>query len=99
MDDLLFFSKGNLSYVSALLDNFIIFSETSGLVANMRKSEIYFGGVKSEQRQLICGYTQLVEGKLPFRYLGIPLNGQRLAITQYQPLIERMLGKIQHWTS
>lgn len=75
------------------------FSRTSGLVANMRKSEVYFAGVKPSVRAAIKELSGLQEGALPFRYLGIPLNAKRLSVVQYQPLLEKMLAKVTHWTS
>ncbi|KAL6509176.1 hypothetical protein OROGR_022486 [Orobanche gracilis] len=75
------------------------FSKTTGLIANRRKSEIYFAGVRQEVKESILSYSQIPEGNLPLRYLGVPLNGKRLSIIQYQPLLEKMVGKIQHWTS
>lgn len=87
--DLLFFSKGTLESISTLLECFEQFSSTSGLVANRRKSEIYFLGVSLEKRREIISQVQLQEGSLPFRYLGAPLNAKRLL----------MPSKINHWTT
>ncbi|KAL6505387.1 hypothetical protein OROGR_025204 [Orobanche gracilis] len=91
--------KGDLKSVHAILDCFERFSKTTGLIANRRKSEIYFAGVRQEVKESILSYSQIPEGNLPLRYLGVPLNGKRLLIIQYQPLLEKMVGKIQHWTS
>lgn len=98
-DDLLFFSKGTQKSIVTLLDCFEKFSHTSGLVANRRISDIYFSGVSDARRREICRAVDLQEGSLPFRYLGIPLNAKRLSINQYQPLLEKMPGKLRHWTA
>lgn len=95
-DDLMFFSKGNLSSVSALLDMFDRFSRTSGLIANKRKSEIYFAGVRPAVQVAIQRYSGLQIGSLPFRNLSIPLSAKRLYILQYQLLLEKMLSKVHH---
>lgn len=95
-NDLLLFSKGNLQSVSALLEAFEMFCQSSGLTANRQKSEIYFAGVSEGKRREIIDFAQLNEGKLPFRYLGIPLNAKRLSVAQYQPLIEKMVSCIRH---
>lgn len=79
-DDLLFFCKGNLNFVQALLGMFDRFSRTSGLVANMRKSDIYFSGVKPHVQAAIMEFSGLKVGSLLFRYLGIPLNAKRLFV-------------------
>ncbi|KAL6555052.1 hypothetical protein OROGR_006310 [Orobanche gracilis] len=80
-------------------DKFEQFSSTSGLVANRGKSEIFFAGVSEPKKREIAAFAQLQEGRLPFRYLGIPLNAKRLSVLQYQPLLEKIMGKIRHWTS
>ncbi|KAL6498703.1 hypothetical protein OROGR_028250 [Orobanche gracilis] len=98
-DDLLFFSKGTENPVAVLLEVFEQFSETSGLVANKNKCEIYFGGVTQAKRDSITVAAQIKEGSLPFRYLGRPLNAKRLSILQYQPLLEKMVAKVRHWTA
>lgn len=65
-DDLVMFCKGNLSSVVWLLGKFEVFSRTSGLRANSRKSEVYFAGVKQEIKDNILRVSQLREGEVPF---------------------------------
>lgn len=48
-----FFCKGNVDSVKKLMWRFDIFTRTSGLKANTRKSAIYFGGVKHDVRREI----------------------------------------------
>nr|XP_018634159.1 uncharacterized protein LOC104119208 [Nicotiana tomentosiformis] len=40
------------------------------------------------------GFT---EGKLPFKYLGIPVDEKKLAVHQYLPLIEKIIARITCW--
>lgn len=79
LDDLLLFCKDNLNSVKALLSRFEIISHTSGLIANTRKSDLYFARVNQKVKIGILAYSQLQEG-MPFRYLGIPLTTKRLSI-------------------
>ncbi|KAL6564496.1 hypothetical protein OROMI_015946 [Orobanche minor] len=60
-DDLLFFCKGDLKSVKSLLLKFEQFSSTSGLIANRRKCEVYFGGVRQEIKDSILDLSQLQE--------------------------------------
>lgn len=50
------------------------------------------------QQQIMdmLGYTK---GEFSFRYLGVPLSTERFSTIQREPLIERMLSKIQRWTT
>ncbi|KAL6512997.1 hypothetical protein OROHE_019787 [Orobanche hederae] len=98
-DDLLLFSKGTMKSISSMLQAFDNFSLTSGLQANLDKSEIYFAGITEVKRRDITTAVGLREGSLPFKYLGVPLSSKRLSIAQFQPLFDKLLGKIRHWTS
>ncbi|WMV07687.1 hypothetical protein MTR67_001072 [Solanum verrucosum] len=41
------------------------------------------------------GFSQ---GLLPFKYLGVPLSTKRVSILQYQPLIDKIMHRVQSWT-
>ncbi|KAH0724791.1 hypothetical protein KY284_000656 [Solanum tuberosum] len=71
----------------------------SGLVANVEKSSVYFGGVKHEQQEEILQELQYVKGDLPFKYLGVPLSTKRVSIVQCKPLLDSMLSRITSWTT
>lgn len=98
-DDLLLFCRGDVVSTRLLYKCFQQFSLASGLVANQGKSVVYFGGVPNQIQQEIIQELGFSMGSLPFRYLGVPLSSKRLAIGQYQPLIERMIGKVTSWTA
>lgn len=36
---------------------------------------------------------------MPFKYLGVPLSTNRVTIVQCQLLIDKIMGRIQNWTS
>ncbi|XP_019264507.1 PREDICTED: uncharacterized protein LOC109242131 [Nicotiana attenuata] len=98
-DDLLLFSRGDLLSTSTLYQYFSQFSKASGLQANMGKSSVYFGGVNQVVKQQILNYLGFVQGELPFKYLGVPLSSKKIALIQWQPLIDRITGKISSWTT
>ncbi|XP_019240095.1 PREDICTED: uncharacterized protein LOC109220087 [Nicotiana attenuata] len=79
--------------------HFQMFSAASGLIANPNKSSIYFGGVNNMIQQQIMDILGYTKGELLFRYLGVPLSTKRLSAIQCEPLIERMLSRIQSWTT
>lgn len=43
--------------------------------------------------------TGFSAGSLPFKYLGVPPSSKKLNIHQCRTLVDKILGKIQHWTS
>lgn len=93
-DDLLLFSRGDRESIQHLYEKFEIFTKASGPRANMSKSSIYFGGVRSEEQTYIVQKLGITCGKLPFKYLGIPLDTKKLSILQWQPLIEKIVARI-----
>lgn len=75
------------------------FAKASCLKANQLKSCIYFGRVEEGMKQKILNITGMNEGKLPFKYLGVPLSSQKLSVMQCQPLVQKILHKINCWAT
>lgn len=96
-DDLLLFCRGDIISVTMLYECFQSFSQASGLIANQSKSSIYLGGVTHEIRQEIMNVLGFSYGEFPIRYLGVPLSTKRMSVLQCQPLIDKMLGRINSW--
>lgn len=69
-DDLLLFARADKISLQLMLKAFDLFSKASGLKANMDKSNIFFGGIFSDDKEQILASVNIPEGELPFRYLG-----------------------------
>ncbi|XP_074283266.1 uncharacterized protein LOC141607820 [Silene latifolia] len=91
-DDLLMFCKGNAQSIMLLIRAFSSFSRALGLTMNNAKSEVYYNGVSSELKNDIDQATGFVEGSLPFRNLGVPIQAGRLSQLECNALVERMVG-------
>ena len=98
-DDLLLFARGDLESVKAIQLFFSHFSQASGLQANLNKSSIYCGGVQREVRQQIVQQLGYNMEELPFKYLGVQLSTKKMSVMQWQPLIDRIMAKINSWTA
>lgn len=98
-DDLLLFTKGDLSSITQLLRMLEKFVATSGLKANQQKSCICFGGVKEEDQQETPRLSRMNVGQLPFKYLGVPLSSQKLSAVQCQPLVQKITQRINCWSA
>lgn len=59
----------------------------------------YIGGVTEEIHRIIKVENCFEMGRIPFKYLGVPLERKKLSIAQCQPLIENMVKKINHWST
>lgn len=82
-----------------MLQAFNYFSQVSGLHANLDKSSINLAGVSRVIKDQILSDMQFIEGKMPFRYLGVPLSSKKLSIQQCMPLINKMVARIECWTT
>ncbi|XP_074309312.1 uncharacterized protein LOC141643873 [Silene latifolia] len=94
-DDLLLFSKGDVASIMVLMRSFATFSYASGLQMNTSKTNAYFNGVSSGVKSDILQISGCIEGKLPFRYLGIPVTCGRLTKADCQILVENMVSIIR----
>ncbi|XP_058742519.1 uncharacterized protein LOC131615016 [Vicia villosa] len=99
VDDLLLFSRGDQQSVEMVMQAFNDFSKAIGLVVNPSKCKLFFGNVEGDIKQKIQEIIGFAEGCLPFRYLGIPITSKKLVIVHYLPIIEKVMARINHWSS
>ncbi|PHT65887.1 hypothetical protein T459_30312 [Capsicum annuum] len=69
---------GDVVSALKLKEKFDMFSGASGLKTNMVKSQVYFGGVKTNIQNDILLALGYEKGELLFKYLGVPLSSKRL---------------------
>lgn len=96
-NDLMLFCHAAGKSLSILLEPFGKFQNWFGLKMNHAKSNIFFGGISKEDIDKRRDIAKIDEGKLPIRYLGVPLVSIELSIDDCQPLIEKILGRISSW--
>ncbi|KAJ0040292.1 hypothetical protein Pint_27485 [Pistacia integerrima] len=91
-DDLMIFchaDENTLGIVKRALDRFTFWV---GLEANPSKSNIFFSGVSEESKQALLSILGYQEGKLPMKYLGVPLITKKLSLTDCKPLVDKILA-------
>lgn len=98
-DDVLLFCRGDSKSVSMMMETIRKFSDSTGLKVNPAKCQMFFGGMDGCSKENLRRITDFAEGKLPVRYLGVPLSCKRLTIQQYMPLIDKIVDRVKHWTS
>jgi hypothetical protein len=96
-DDTILLFEDNLEQARNLKFLLCLFEEMSGLNINFHKSEVYcLGRAKDRVRQfeeiLTCK-----SGDLPMKYLGIPIDEKRLAVSRWNPIIEKFGKKLNPW--
>ncbi|GJT94434.1 RNA-directed DNA polymerase, eukaryota, reverse transcriptase zinc-binding domain protein [Tanacetum coccineum] len=89
-DDLLMLCNGDHHSVEVLKQGLMEFSGTSGLIPNMNKSTIFFGSVKEIEKQRILEIMPFAVGKLPMKYLGVPLITKNIGIAECNQLVDRV---------
>ncbi|CAK8538037.1 unnamed protein product [Lathyrus sativus] len=98
-DDLLMFSRGDKVSVEMMMKTYGKFLKATGLAVNPQKCQIYCAGMDELTRQNVIKASGFQEGRLPFKYLGVPVTGKKLSMRHYAPLIDKIMGKIKHWTT
>ncbi|KAK1441012.1 hypothetical protein QVD17_06848 [Tagetes erecta] len=73
------------------------FAGMSGLSPNMHKSTVFFCHVPLQVKNGILNRFQFIEGKLPVKYLGVPLISSRLNHHQCRELTDRLEKRISSW--
>ena len=98
-DDLLLFCRGEYHSISRLNDTLVKFSVTSGLQPNTQKSSWFFCNVPMDIVHYAVALSNIPEGTLPIKYLGLPLITGRLKLSDCLPLINRLCCRINSWTT
>ncbi|XP_074315297.1 uncharacterized protein LOC141651485 [Silene latifolia] len=88
-------SKGDVQSIMLILRVLATFSASSGLKVNASKSEVVFNGVSDALKQDITQVSGFQEGKLPFKYLGIPIQPGRLTRADCNILLEKIVSKVR----
>lgn len=97
-DDLMVFAEGNKRSVEGIFEVFEKFDKMIGLKISLEKSTLLMAGITSQNQDDILSQFPFAAGKLPVRYLGLPLLTRNMKITDCLPLIEKIRKKISTWT-
>ncbi|CAM8975760.1 unnamed protein product [Rhodiola kirilowii] len=98
-DDLIVFSSGRNSAISAIKNVVSKFLCCSGLAINCQKSHMFLGSMcktKSEWAERTIGTSA---SPLPVRYLGLPLTLKSLRKKDCDILIERNTARLDCWSN
>ena len=70
------------------------FEWLSGLKINFHKSEVFAFGVQQVEKEEMANKLNCVLGKLPMKYLGIPVSDSHLAMGAFDPLVQKMVKRL-----
>ncbi|GKD74349.1 RNA-directed DNA polymerase, eukaryota, reverse transcriptase zinc-binding domain protein [Tanacetum coccineum] len=95
-DDLLVMSHGDTNSVQVIKRTLDEFSACSGLLPNNSKSTVFFGSLCEEERNAITNVLPFATGKLPVRYLGVPLIAKRLSVKDCGSLLDKIKSMVKN---
>ena len=98
-DDLFLFTKGNVDSVRITMEELAKFEAFSEMQVNKQKSAVFLAAIDDSVRDAILDMTGFRLGSLPMKYLGLPLISSKLSHSDCQPLLDKIIARIQSWTS
>ncbi|GKV29684.1 hypothetical protein SLEP1_g38589 [Rubroshorea leprosula] len=96
-DDTIFFgdaTEDNIRVIKCIVRTFEL---VSGLKINFGKSQLIGVGVDQNWSAKMAYQLCCKEGKLPFKYLGIPIGGNHRRKAMWQPMVESVRKKLASW--
>ncbi|GKC25229.1 RNA-directed DNA polymerase, eukaryota, reverse transcriptase zinc-binding domain protein [Tanacetum coccineum] len=96
-DDLLVMWHGDSNYVKVIKRALDEFNACSWLLPNNSKSTMFFGSLNKDEKNAILSVLPFATGKLPVRYLGVPLIAKRLSVKDCGCLLDKIKRKVKNW--
>ncbi|GKB28957.1 RNA-directed DNA polymerase, eukaryota, reverse transcriptase zinc-binding domain protein [Tanacetum coccineum] len=97
INDLMILCNGDTESLKVVKKSLDDFSEVSGLFPNLNKSTIFFGSISESLKEEMLQILPFKCGKLPMKYLGVPLLAKRLGVKDCQSLIDSVRNRINCW--
>ncbi|GKB61096.1 putative reverse transcriptase domain, reverse transcriptase zinc-binding domain protein [Tanacetum coccineum] len=96
-DDLFLFAHGDVESARVIMDTLEEFKIASGITPSLPKSTAYFCNVLNYVKIGILTILPFEEGKLPVKYLGVPLVPSRLVYRDCNELMEKVKRRVSDW--
>nr|GEU72208.1 hypothetical protein [Tanacetum cinerariifolium] len=96
-DDLFLFAHGDANSAKIIMEALDEFKLASGLTPSIPKSKAYFCNVLNHTKLAILQVMPFEEGRLPVKYLGVPLVSSRLVYNDCKELIDKVVARTNDW--
>lgn len=96
-DDTILFSDCNDNHLRNLKGILAWFEQISGMRINFHKSEFIPMNLEEEESHRTAHIFCCPVGNFPIKYLGIPLHHDKLRREDIQPLVDKILKRIEGW--
>lgn len=98
-DDILVFPNGTRESLLGVVEVMKRFARMSGLHINASKSSLYALGSNISDLLSTTESLSIGLGTLPIHYLGMPLTTKSLTSGDYEPLIDKIPGRMVCWSN
>nr|GEX11979.1 putative reverse transcriptase domain, reverse transcriptase zinc-binding domain protein [Tanacetum cinerariifolium] len=96
-DDLFLFVDGDTNSARVIMDALDDVKQGFGLTSSLPKSTTYFCNVLNHIKLSMLQILPFEEGRLPVKYLGVPLVSSRLIYRNCKELIEKVQARVDNW--
>ncbi|GJZ84093.1 hypothetical protein Tco_0649432 [Tanacetum coccineum] len=96
-DDLFLFTHGDVNSAKIIMESLDEFKLVSGLTPSLPESTTYFCNVLNYTKLAILQVMPFEEGRLPVKYLGVPLVPSRLVYKDCMDLIDKVEARTNDW--
>ncbi|XP_071688365.1 uncharacterized protein [Rutidosis leptorrhynchoides] len=97
VDDLMVLCHGDINSLKVIKQALKGVSQVFGLLPNMNKSILFFESVNIGLQQEITQLLPFKIGKLPVKYLGVPLLAKTLGIADCKEIVDKIRMRIDNW--
>jgi hypothetical protein len=96
-DDIILLMEDSLENARNMKFIFCLFEQVLGLKFNFHNIEIFCLGAARERIQQYSEIFTCPIDTLPMKYLGMPIDKKRLAVSKWDPIAEKMGKKLSGW--
>lgn len=94
-DDLILLCEANTETVQRIKEKLDEFGQTTGLIANVSKSQVICVGVTEQQKNRIKQIVGYEYGQFPLKYLGFPVQPGKWGQGECHQLVDRIACRIK----
>ncbi|XP_062103427.1 uncharacterized protein LOC133814493 [Humulus lupulus] len=98
-NDLVIFCKANYSSIQIIKQMFDEFCNSSGMKANLNKSQVFFGGISAQDKTQLQEVLHLEEGSFSLKYLGIPMRPTKWKEVDCGEILKKIKLRLHTWSS
>ena len=97
VDDIMLMGHPSVQEARAFKSCLVTFAKASGLEVNPEKSQLFFFNSSLTTQRNIGRILGFHKGRLPTKYLGVPLSHNLIRHASWQDLVDRVKARLSSW--